>query len=59
MMESFYKTLKRELISDAYFETRAEATQEIFRYIDTYYNTKRMHSALDYKSPKDFEKYNY
>ncbi|MFK5292150.1 IS3 family transposase, partial [Lactococcus lactis] len=40
------------------FETRAEATQEIFKYIETYYNTKRMHSGLDYKSPKDFEKYN-
>ena len=39
MMESFYKTLKRELINDAHFETRAEATQEIFKYIDTYYNT--------------------
>ncbi|MFK4936591.1 IS3 family transposase [Lactococcus garvieae] len=59
MMESFYKTLKRELINDAHFETRAEATQEIFKYIETYYNTKRMHSALDYKSPRDFEKYNY
>ena len=58
MMESFYKTLKRELINDAHFETRAEATQEIFKYIETYYNTKRMHSGLDYKSPKDFEKYN-
>ncbi|MDU8932185.1 hypothetical protein V4HA_02198 [Lactococcus cremoris] len=40
MMESFYKTLKRELINDAHFETRAEATQEIFKYIETYYNTK-------------------
>ena len=58
MMESFYKTLKRELINDAHFETRAEAAQEIFKYIETYYNTKRMHSGLDYKSPKDFEKYN-
>ena len=58
MMESFYKTLKRELINDAHFETRAEATQEIFKYIETYYNTKRMHSGLDYKSPKDLEKYN-
>ncbi|MFZ1522355.1 MAG: IS3 family transposase, partial [Lactococcus raffinolactis] len=45
-------------INDAHFETRAEATQEIFKYIETYYNTKRMHSALDYKSPKDFETYN-
>lgn len=59
MMESFYKTLKRELINDAHFETRAEASQEIFKYIETYYNTKRMHSALDYKSPRDFEKSNF
>lgn len=59
MMESFYKTLKRELINDACFETRAQATQEILKYIETYYNTKRMHSSLDYRSPKDFEKYNY
>ncbi|MFK4964461.1 integrase core domain-containing protein [Lactococcus formosensis] len=58
MMESFYKTLKREIINEALFETRAEATQEIFKYIETYYNTKRMHSALDYKSQKYFEKYN-
>jgi len=59
MMESFYKTIKRELINDEHFETRTEAAQEIFKYIETYYNTRRMHSALDYKSPKDFEKYNY
>ena len=37
MMESFYKTLKREIINEALFETRAEATQEIFKYIETYY----------------------
>ncbi|MDG4967412.1 IS3 family transposase, partial [Lactococcus lactis] len=51
-------TLYLAVNNDAHFETRAEATQEIFKYIETYYNTKRMHSALDYKSPKDFEKYN-
>ncbi|MDU8932109.1 hypothetical protein V4HA_02122 [Lactococcus cremoris] len=58
MMESFYKTLKRELINDAHFETRAEATQKYLNTLRPYYNTKRMHSGLDYKSPKDFEKYN-
>ena len=55
MTESFYKALKRELINDAHFETRVETTQEIFKYIETYYNTKSINSALDYKSPKDFE----
>lgn len=58
MMESFYKTLKRELINDAHFKTRAESSQEIVKYIEMYYNTNRKHSALDYKSPRDFEKSN-
>lgn len=58
MMEAFYKTLNRELINDTHFEKHAQATQEIFKYMDTYYNTNRMDSALDYKSPKDFEKHN-
>ena len=53
-----YANIGYNATNDAHFETRAEATQEIFKYIETYYNTKRMHSALDYKSPKDFEKYN-
>lgn len=42
-MESFYKTLKRELIGDVKFENLEEAKQEIFKYIETYYNTKRIH----------------
>ncbi|TPR55062.1 IS3 family transposase, partial [Enterococcus sp. OL5] len=33
-----------------------QAQMEIFKYIETYYNTKRIHSALDYQSPRDFEK---
>ena len=55
-MESFYKTLKRELVDDAKFENPEEAKQAIFKYIETYYNTKRMHSTLGYLSPVDFEK---
>src|SRR5574337_953404 len=50
MMESFYKTLKRELINDAHFETRAEATQEIFKYIETYYNTVLDNTKIDAKT---------
>ena len=46
MMESFYRTLKRELIQNAKFETPEQAQMEIFKYIELYYNTKRMHSAL-------------
>ena len=55
-MESFYKTLKRELVNDAKFESPADAKAEIFMYIETYYNTRRMHSSLGYVAPVEFEK---
>ena len=58
LMESFYRTLKRELIQDTHFETPEQAQKEIFKYIELYYNTKRMHSALGYVSPSEFEKQN-
>lgn len=49
--ESFFKTLKRELVKGRSYENQKEAKQEIFKYIELYYNTKRMHSSLGYKSP--------
>ena len=58
LMESFYRTLKRELVQDAHVETPEQAQKEIFKYIELYYNTKRMHSALEYVSPSEFEKQN-
>ena len=58
LMESFHKTIKRELIQDAHYETPEQAQKEIFQYIELYYNTKRMHSALGYRSPAQFEKEN-
>lgn len=58
-MESFYKTIKRELIQDAHYETPEQAQKEIFKYIELYYNTKRMHSALGYRSPTQFEEKNH
>ena len=58
LMESFYRTLKRELIQDAHFETPEQAQKEIFKYIELYYNTKRMHSSLGYVSPCQFEELN-
>lgn len=58
LMESFYRTIKRELIQDASFENPAQAQKEIFKYIELYYNTKRMHSALGYISPTKFEEQN-
>lgn len=54
--ESFFKTLKRELMKGKDYKTREEATQDIFKYIELYYNTVRMHSALDYDSPVDYER---
>lgn len=55
VMESFYRTLKRELVRDARYEHPEQAKKEIFKYIELYYNTKRMHSTLNYMSPIEFE----
>ncbi|HDR7791156.1 TPA: DDE-type integrase/transposase/recombinase [Bacillus paranthracis] len=56
LMEYFYKNIKRELIQGAKFRTTEQARTEIFKYIELYYNTKRMHFSLDYLSPIEFEK---
>ena len=56
LMENFYKTIKRELINDAQFRDIDQAQMEITKQFETYYNTKRIHSALDYQFPKGFEK---
>ncbi len=57
-MESFWSTLKQELIYRQTFLTRAQASGAIFDFIETFYNPVRLHSALDYKSPVDFEQQN-
>lgn len=54
--ESFFKTLKRELVKGRNYKTREEAKQEIFKYIELYYNAVRMHSALGYASPVEYER---
>lgn len=56
MCESFFSTLECELIDRMDFSTRAEAKQEVFRYIEGWYNPHRIHSALDYLSPVNYEK---
>jgi transposase InsO family protein len=53
--ESFFGTLKRELVHHCSFMTRQEAQSRIFRYIEGFYNRKRRHSALGYLSPHRFE----
>ena len=54
-MESFWSSLKNELVHRCAYQTRAQARQSIFEWIEVYYNRVRLHSSLDYKSPVDFE----
>ena len=54
-VESFFGTLKKELIHHRRYVTREEATQEIFEYIEVFYNRMRRHSTLGYYSPAEFE----
>ena len=54
-MESFWATLKTELIDGQLYATRAEAKSAIFSYIEVFYNRVRLHGALDFRSPVDFE----
>jgi putative transposase len=56
MVETFFKTLKSELVWRARFQTRAEAREALARYIDGFYNPTRRHSALDFVSPAQFER---
>lgn len=53
--ESFFKTLKVERVYHRRYVTRLEAKADIFQYIEVFYNRKRRHSAIGYKSPVDFE----
>jgi len=54
-MMSFWSTLKLELLYRRRFATRADATTAIFDYIESFYNRTRLHSALGFKSPLDYE----
>jgi len=54
-IESFWSTLKYELVYHHRFATRAQARTAIFDYIETFYNRTRLHSSLDYQSPINFE----
>jgi len=56
VMESFYHTLKVELIYGHRYRTRGKAIMAIFDYIEIFYNRERLHSSLDYQTPEAFEK---
>jgi transposase InsO family protein len=55
MMESFFATLKTELIHQQNYATRQQAKLSIFEYVEVFYNRKRLHSSLGYVSPESFE----
>ena len=53
--ESFFASLKKERVQWRYYQTRAEAQQDILDYIVMFYNSRRLHSTLGYISPNDYE----
>ena len=54
--ESFYHTLKVELVHREKYQTREEARRSISEFIEQFYNSTRLHSSLGYKSPIEFER---
>jgi len=54
-VESFFGTLKRELVYHRHYATREDATQDIFESIEVFYNRRRRHSTLGYHSPAEYE----
>jgi transposase InsO family protein len=54
-VESFFRTLKVELIYRTEFKTREEAKRAIFEFIEVWYNRQRKHSSLDYQTPEEYE----
>ena len=54
-VESFFGSLKQELVFHQRYPTRFHARQSIFEYIERFYNRRRLHSTLGYKSPTNFE----
>jgi putative transposase len=56
MAESFFASLKRELVDDEHFTTRAEARAAVFEWL-IWYNTDRLHSSLEYRPPVEYEQH--
>jgi len=57
-MESFFASLKKELVHHEDYRTRKEAKASIFEYIEVFYNRQRRHSTLGFKSPTEYESSN-
>jgi transposase InsO family protein len=56
VVESFFHTLKTELVYQQPYRTREEARLAIFEYVESFYNRTRLHSTLDYRSPEEYER---
>ncbi|OCG83508.1 integrase, partial [Xanthomonas euvesicatoria] len=56
VMESFFSSLKQELTHHEQFGSLDEARTKLFTYIEVFYNRQRLHSALGYRSPVEFER---
>jgi putative transposase len=55
-VESFFASLKRELVHDESYTTREQARASIFEYVEVFYNRARRHSSLGFLSPEEFER---
>jgi len=55
VVESFFGTLKSELVNHTSYATRSDAKSAVFEYIEVFYNRQRRHSALRYRSPAEYE----
>jgi transposase InsO family protein len=55
VVESFFATLTKELLVDGVFESRSQASRELFEFIEIWYNRRRRHSSLGYRTPAEFE----
>ena len=55
-MEWFFASLKKELVHDADYATRAQERASLFEYIEVFDNRVRRHSSLGYKSPVEYER---
>ena len=55
VVESFFATLTKELLIDGLFESRTQASRELFHFIEVWYNRRRRHSSLGYRTPAEYE----
>jgi len=55
VVESFFATLTKELLVDGLFESRTQASRELFEFIEIWYNRRRRHSSLGYRTPAEYD----